>query len=94
MVGVGVAVGVGMGGALHPKLVWQEHGLPFFGCAIGVASDANLIKSWHGKGKVGVVTATPTIWHSPPMGVRVGQVVITIFQQTNCGTRYYYSVGC
>ena len=58
-----------MGGALRPKLVWPEHGLglPCFWCAVGVASNANLTKSWYGKGKVGVATATPTIRHSPPM---------------------------
>ena len=60
---------VGMGGALRPKLVWPEHGLPCFWCAVGVASNANLTKSWYGKGKVGVAMATPTIWHSPPMHV-------------------------
>ena len=35
--------------------------------AFGVASNANLTKSWYGKGKVGVALATPTIWLSPLM---------------------------
>ena len=56
-----------IGGALHLKLVWPEHGLQRFWCAVGVASNGNLTKSWYGKGKVGVAPTTPTIRHSPLM---------------------------
>ena len=62
---------LGMGGGWFPKLVWPKHNMITKQVKVGVANNDKRAKCWCGTGKVGVATATPAIWHSPPMSLGI-----------------------